>query len=70
MRVGGKTNVKFNKHLFLNGFVAYGTKDEEVKYLGEVMYNFADKMYHQWEFPINLLTLGIEHNTEMRDKVF
>lgn len=65
LRVGGKTNVKFNKHLFLNGFVAYGTKDEEVKYLGEVMYNFADKMYHQWEFPINLLTLGIEHNTEI-----
>ncbi|MBQ9253741.1 MAG: carboxypeptidase-like regulatory domain-containing protein [Bacteroidales bacterium] len=64
-RVGGKTNVNFNKHWFLNGFVAYGTKDKEVKYNAEVMYSFADKLYHQWEFPINLLTVGIEHNTEI-----
>lgn len=63
LRVGGKTNVKFNKHIFLNGFVAYGTKDEAVKYNAEVMYSFADKLYHQWEFPINLLTAGIERNT-------
>lgn len=65
LRVGGKTNVKFHKHLFLNGFVAYGTKDETVKYNAEVMYSFADKLYHQWEFPINLLTLGIEKNTDI-----
>ena len=65
MRVGGKTNVKFDKHIFLNGFVAYGTKDKTVKYNAEVMYNFADKLYHQWEFPVNLLTFGVERNTEI-----
>jgi hypothetical protein len=65
LRVGGKTNMKFNKHIFLNGFVAYGTKDKTIKYNAEVMYNFADKLYHQWEFPVNLLTLGIEKNTEI-----
>ncbi len=65
LRVGGKTNVKFNKHIFLNGFVAYGTKDKNIKYNAEIMYNFADKLYHQWEFPVNLLTLGIERNTEI-----
>jgi len=65
LRIGGKTNVKFNKHLFLNGFVAYGTKDETFKYNAEVMYSFADKLYHQWEFPINLLTVGIEKNTDI-----
>ncbi|MBO6118253.1 MAG: carboxypeptidase-like regulatory domain-containing protein [Bacteroidales bacterium] len=65
LRVGGKTNVKFNKNIFLNGFVAYGTKDKTIKYNAEVMYNFADKLYHQWEFPVNLLTLGVEKNTEI-----
>ncbi|MBR1774383.1 MAG: carboxypeptidase-like regulatory domain-containing protein [Bacteroidales bacterium] len=65
LRVGGKTNVKFDKHIFLNGFVAYGTKDKTVKYNAEIMYNFADKLYHQWEFPVNLLTLGVEKNTEI-----
>lgn len=65
LRVGGKTNANFDKHWFLNGFVAYGTKDEKIKYNAEVMYNFADKIFHQWEFPVNLLTLGVEHNTEI-----
>lgn len=64
-RVGGKTNVKFNNHWFVNGFLAYGTKDKEVKYNAELMYNFGQKIYHQWEFPVNLLTLGVEHNTEI-----
>lgn len=65
IRLGGKTNVNFHKHLFLNGFVAYGTKDETIKYNAELMYSFADKLYHQWEFPINLLTVGIERNTDI-----
>ena len=65
LRVGGKTNVKFHKNIFLNGFLAYGTKDKTFKYNAEFMYNFADKLYHQWEFPVNLLTLGIEKNTEI-----
>jgi hypothetical protein len=65
LRVGGKTNMKFNKHIFLNGFAAYGTKDETWKYQGEVMYSFADKLYHQWEFPMNLLTVGYEKNTDI-----
>ncbi|MGP1515639.1 MAG: DUF5686 family protein [Bacteroidales bacterium] len=64
-RLGGKTNIKFDKHIFLNGFVAYGTKDKTLKYNAEIMYNFADKLYHQWEFPVNLLTIGMEKNTDI-----
>ncbi|MBR1769847.1 MAG: carboxypeptidase-like regulatory domain-containing protein, partial [Bacteroidales bacterium] len=65
LRIGGKTNVKFHKHIFLGGFLAYGTKDKTLKYNAEFMYSFADKLYHQWEFPMNLLTIGIERNTEI-----
>lgn len=65
IRIGGKTNVNFHKHIFLNGFVAYGVRDNIFKYNAEVMYSFADKLYHQWEFPINLLTVGIERNTDI-----
>jgi hypothetical protein len=70
LRAGGKTNVKFNPHWFADGFIAYGTKDERFKYNGEVMYNFANKLYHQWEFPVNLLTVGVEHNTEIPGQTF
>ncbi|MDO5759817.1 MAG: DUF5686 family protein [Bacteroidota bacterium] len=65
IRLGGKTNVNFHKHIFLNGFVAYGVRDKVFKYNAEVMYSFADRLYHQWEFPINLLTIGIEKNTDI-----
>ncbi len=70
LRLGGKTNMNFNKHWFLNGFIAYGTKDKTFKYNAEVMYNFADKLYHQWEFPVNLLTVGYECNTHIPGQNF
>ena len=63
LRVGAKTNTRFHKHIFLEGFVAYGLKDEKFKYRGQVMYSFNNKINNQWEFPMNLLTLSYEHNT-------
>lgn len=64
-RLGGKTNMNFNKHLFFEGFLAYGTKDEKFKYQTKAMYSFADKKYNQWEFPLNLLTFTYEYNTNI-----
>ena len=65
LRFGAKTNTRFHKHIFLEGFVAYGTKDEKFKYRGQIMYSFNDKVNNQWEFPMNLLTLSYEHNTNV-----
>lgn len=65
LRFGAKTNTKFHKHIFLEGFVAYGTRDEKFKYRGQVMYSFNKKINNQWEFPMNLLTLSYEHNTHV-----
>lgn len=65
LRFGAKTNTHFHKHIFLEGFVAYGTKDEKLKYRGQIMYSFNDKVNNQWEFPMNLLTLSYEHNTNV-----
>lgn len=63
VRFGAKTNTRFHKHIFLEGFLAYGTKDERLKYRGQIMYSFNNKVNNQWEFPMNLLTLSYEHNT-------
>ena len=68
VRFGAKTNTRFHKHIFLEGFVAYGTRDEKFKYRGQVMYSFNDKVNNQWEFPMNLLTLSYEHNTDVPGK--
>ena len=64
-RFGAKTNTHFHKHIFLEGFMAYGVKDEKFKYRGQIMYSFNDKVNNQWEFPMNLLTLSYEHNTNV-----
>lgn len=66
LRVGGKTNMKFNRNLFFEGFVAYGFGDERFKFRTKAMYNFADKVYHQWEFPKNLISLSYEENTNIQ----
>lgn len=64
-RFGAKTNTKFNKNIFLEGFLAYGMKDRKFKYRGQIMYSFNNKINNQWEFPMNLLTLSYEHNTNV-----
>ena len=65
LRFGAKTNTRFHEHIFLEGFGAYGTKDKKFKYRGQLMYSFNDKVNNQWEFPMNLLTLSYEHNTNV-----
>ncbi len=65
LRFGAKTNTKFHEHIFLEGFLAYGTRDQKFKYRGQVMYSFNKKVNNQWEFPMNLLTLSYEHNTNV-----
>ena len=65
LRIGGKTNMNFNKHLFFEGFVAYGFKDHRLKFRTCAMYSFAEKRYNQWEFPKNLLSIKYEQNTKI-----
>lgn len=39
-RLGGMTNLHFNKRIFLDGYLAYGFKDQKLKYMGSVGYSF------------------------------
>lgn len=52
-RVGGTTTSAFNKNLFFDGYVAYGTKDEKLKYNALVEYSFNDRKEFRKEFPMN-----------------
>ncbi len=56
-RVGGTTTTAFNKRLFLDGYVAYGTKDRKFKYDGLVEYSFIDKKDYRKEFPVHSVRL-------------
>ena len=63
-RIGGLTTAQLNPHWFARGYVAYGTKDEKVKYSGEVEYSFNKKKFHSREFPINSIKLSHSYDID------
>ncbi|MDL2265343.1 DUF5686 and carboxypeptidase regulatory-like domain-containing protein [Parabacteroides sp. OttesenSCG-928-G21] len=61
-RVGGTTTTAFSKRLFLDGFVAYGTKDEKMKYDAIVEYSFHDKDQYRKEFPVHSIRAEMSYD--------
>lgn len=55
-RVGGITTAQLNPHWFGFGYVAYGTKDNKLKYDGRLEYSFRRCKRHSNEFPIHKIT--------------
>lgn len=62
LRVGGMTSAYLNPHLMGRFFVAYGTRDQRFKYMGELEYSFKKKREHINEFPIHSLRLRYEND--------
>jgi len=60
-RLGGRTTLKFNRNLRLNGYGAYGTSDRDFKYGGGFEYFFSKK-------PRTMFTLQGQHDYELLGK--
>ena len=58
VRLGGRTTSKFNPNLRLNGYTAYGFKDENFKYGGGLEYFFSKK-------PRTKIALQGQHDYEL-----
>lgn len=52
-RLGGRTSAGFSRKWYLDGYAAYGTKDERWKYGANLAYSFNEKRHYQ--FPSNAL---------------
>lgn len=63
-RVGGMTTANLSKHWFARGYMAYGLKDEKMKYNGELEYSFNEKKYHSREFPVHSLKLTHKYDVD------
>lgn len=70
LRLGGKTNQKLSKHIFLDGFLAYGFKDKKFKYRTTGYYSFNTHKNHPWEFPMNLLSITYSDNSRVSGQGF
>lgn len=64
-RFGGSTTVNVSKNLFVEGYGAYGSKDKEWKYSGQIAYSFLPRLNHPNEFPANTLYLNYQHDMIM-----
>ena len=62
LRAGAMTSAYLNPHLFGRFYVAYGFKDNKLKYMGELEYSFKKKKEHANEFPIHSLRLHYVHD--------
>lgn len=78
-RLGGTTTPAFSKRLFIDGYAAYGTKDEKFKYDALVEYSFNDKKEYRKEFPVHSVRaeysydvnqLGQQYMYTSKDNIF
>ena len=65
-RLGGRTNLKFNKKLQLEGYMAYGVKDKKFKHQGLVTYSFNENFE---EYPRHFIRFGTERETRFPGQV-
>ncbi len=55
-RVGGETTTFFDKHFFLNTYIAYGLRDHRPKGMLQLEYSFNDKKQYRMEYPLHSLS--------------
>ena len=67
-RFGGRTNANFSKHLMLEGYAAYGFKDEKWKGSLGVLYNFTHKDY--FHFPYNQMRAWYQYDVKIPGQEF
>ena len=70
VRMSGKTSARLNRHLFFEGYGAYGVKDARFKYQLGAMYSIYPRKLHPWEYPMNLLSIHYEDNIETPGQFF
>lgn len=62
LRTGMMSSAYLNPHLFGRFYLAYGVKDNKLKYMGELEYSFKKKKEHPNEFPIHSLRASYVHD--------
>ncbi len=63
LRVGGRTTNAFSKRVVLEGYGAYGFKDEKWKYYGGVTYSLTKRSVY--EFPVRSIKASYQRETKI-----
>lgn len=63
LRLGGRTNVKFSEKMMLEGYAAYGFKDQKFKGYAALRYNFGSNQLLR--FPYNQLKIWFQDDIKI-----
>ena len=63
MRMGGRTNHDFSERLLLEGYGAYGFRDQRWKGFGSIRYSFSEAKVRM--FPLNQIRLWYQNDIEI-----
>jgi hypothetical protein len=63
LRAGGRTTPKFNNSLYLENYLAYGFRDQKLKYFLSGAYSFNHTSIYS--YPANYLRLSYQYDTKM-----
>lgn len=62
-RLGGRTNTNFSTRYFLDGYVAYGLRDQQLKYYGSIAYSLNNRSIYK--YPMHYIELSYRHDTNV-----
>lgn len=70
-RIGGRTSDEFSSKFFLNGYLAYGTRDEKFKYSGGIKYMLSPKprQFTGVSYKFDVQQLGQSDNAFQDDNI-
>lgn len=70
-RLGGRTSNKFSTRIMLNGYLAYGTKDQRFKYSGGFIYKLSEenRQWLEFQYKSDLEQLGQSQNAFAEDNI-
>ena len=63
LRLGGRTTPKFNKSIYFENYLAYGFKDEKLKYYLSGTYSFNHTSIYA--YPLNYFRVSYQYDTKM-----
>ena len=64
LRLGGMTTANLSNHWFTQGYLAFGTHDQRLKYSATAIYSFRPKEYHPYESLRHALYLTTSYDLE------
>jgi Family of unknown function (DUF5686) len=67
LRFGGRTNLKFSEKILLDGYAAYGLKDQRWKGMGSLTYSFSKREVRK--YPLNQMKLTYQNDVKIPGQI-